>query len=96
MARVRLPLHRQGLLDLLQEPQFLQHGRHRKQPAVGGQVVRLEAIGRRSPDFIRLRNDSVNRLIHAPVTRTPICIAHRLGDSWESVREARALAPLLL
>ncbi len=96
MARVRLPLHRQGLLDLLQEPQFLQHGRHRKQPAVGGQVVRLEAIGRRSPDFISFRNICVNRLIHAPATRTPISIAHRLGDSWESVREARDLASLLL
>ena len=92
----RLPLHRQGFLDQLLEAEFLQHGRHRKQPTIRGQVVRGEVIGRRSPDFIRLRNNSVNRLIHAPVTRTLISIAHHLGDSWESIREACNLASLLL
>ena len=72
---------RQGFLDQLLEAEFLQHRGHRKQPAVGGQIPRIEVIGRGSPDFIGLRNICVNPLIDGAVKRSLICIAHHLGDS---------------
>jgi hypothetical protein len=86
---------REGLFDQLLEPEFLQHRSHRKQPSIGRQIPRLEVIGRGSPDFIRLRSICVNPLIDGAVKRSLICIAHHLGDSWESVCEAVNFASLL-
>ena len=50
------PLEGQGFLDQLLEGKLLQHRRYRKKPAMGGQIVYLEVIDRRSPNFIRLPN----------------------------------------
>jgi hypothetical protein len=69
---------------------------YRKQPAIGRQVARAEAIVRGSPNFISLRNICVNRLIQAPVAAIMSCITHNLGDSRGQVRKtAKFAAPLL-
>ena len=59
----RAALDGQRPLDQLLKAEFLQHGGDRKQPAVSGQVVGFEVMGRGIPDFIRLRNISVKPLM---------------------------------
>jgi hypothetical protein len=48
---------------------LLQHGGHRKQPAIGGQIVCFKVIARRSPNFIWLRKHCRNSLIDPPPRR---------------------------
>jgi len=91
----RLPVYRQGLFDQLLEAEFLQHRGYRKQPSVGRQIPRCKIIGRGSLDFIRLQSICANPLIDGAVRRSLICIAHHLGDSWESVCEALNFGSLL-
>ena len=49
-------------------------------PAVGGQILSREVIGRRSPIFIRLWNNCGKPLIDRPPATMLISIAHHLGD----------------
>src|ERR1017187_8774027 len=79
--RARLPLYRQGFLYQLLETKLFKHRGHRKQSSVGGQIPRIEVIGRGSPDLIRFRNICANPLIHRLAASSMICIAHHLGVS---------------
>ena len=46
------------------EVEFLQHGDHRQQTAVGGQILTIEVIGRGSPNSIGLRRHVFHPLFH--------------------------------
>lgn len=61
--RARLQMDGQGFRDQLLEAGLFQHGGHRKQPAIAGQIVCFKVIARRSPNFIWLPNRCRNSLI---------------------------------
>jgi hypothetical protein len=77
----RNPLRSQGLLYQGLESEFLQHGDHRQQTAVGGQILAVEVIGCGSIDFIGFRIRITNPLIGGPSAAILLLFVNHLGGS---------------
>ena len=75
----RNPLRGQGLFHQGLESEFLQHGNHRQQPAVGSQILAGEVIGGGGVDFIGFRNNITNPLIGGPSAAILFLFVNHLG-----------------
>jgi hypothetical protein len=62
------------------EVEFLQHGDHRQQTAVGGQILTIEVIGRGSPNSIGLRRHVLHPLFHGRFGAILFSVCNHLGD----------------
>src|SRR5580765_1818595 len=79
--------HGEHLFYELLESQLLQHGRHRKQPSIGRQILALEVEWCGSLDFIGLCDVFSSPLSGGLLTAMLSFVVHRLGDSRKSARE---------
>jgi hypothetical protein len=77
----RDPLRGHGLFHQGLESEFLQHGDHRQQSAVGRQILTGKVIGRGSIDFIGFRNNIPNPLISGLPAAILFLFVNHLGGS---------------
>src|SRR5260370_37088753 len=69
-----------GRLHEGRESEFLQHGYHRQQPAVGSQILTVEVIRRGSIDFIGLRSNVFRALFDGRFLAMLSSVRNHLGD----------------